>query len=669
MTHKSNKKSGLFYLVLFALFFSGMAQQTNNRWHTNEQGGITWNIGDHIPHKDHIEMSGKRISAVVSYGVNDDGSFYIKRDLVWPMLRTIPNNTHASLMQDFHQNISEKMMINGKNVDEKVMQISLNGTIEVKSILNDGIELSRVLFPSTELPIYCEIYQIKNSSSEPIKISIPEVNDIVHTAKNKGVDGVYTLTTKVSVNGDYKLMPGEIIDFNMIIKGENFDEKYKEIDVDKELTKRKGLIYGFWNNLVLETPDEVLNKSFAFAKIRASESIYQTKGGPMHGPGGLSYYAAIWANDQAEYVNPFFPYLGYDYANESAINSYKHFARFMNDDYIRIPSSVIAEGIDIWQGAGDRGDAAMIAYGASRFVMSLGDKKVAEEFWPLIEWCLEYNHRKLNKEGVVASKTDELEGRFPTGKANLSTSSLYYDALISSEYLAKSLGKGQKLQDTYLSRATTLKNNIEKYFGADLKGFHTYKYYKGNKTLRAWICIPLTMDIFDRKEGTIDALFSPELWTDDGLATEAGDKTFWDRATLYGLRGVLAAGDTKRGIKFLKYYANRRLLGEHVPYPVEAYPEGGQKHLSAESGLYCRIFTEGLFGIRPTGLDSFNLRPQLPEGWNEMKLKKIHSFGEVFDIEVYKHNNGIKVLIVKNDQTVKEFIVASGKTVLVSFGN
>ena len=37
--------------------------------------------------------------------------------------------------------------------------------------------------------------------------------------------------------------------------------------------------------------------------------------------------------------------------------------------------------------------------------------------------------------------------------------------------------------------------------------------------------------------------------------------------------------------------------GEHVPYPVEAWPEGNQRHLSAESALYCRIFTEGLFGL------------------------------------------------------------------------
>ena len=38
----------------------------------------------------------------------------------------------------------------------------------------------------------------------------------------------------------------------------------------------------------------------------------------MHGPGGESYYAAIWANDQAEYINPYFPYTGYEYGNVSA---------------------------------------------------------------------------------------------------------------------------------------------------------------------------------------------------------------------------------------------------------------------------------------------------------------------------------------------------------------
>ena len=109
----------------------------------------------------------------------------------------------------------------------------------------------------------------------------------------------------------------------------------------------------------------------------------------------------------------------------------------MNAEYRPIPSSIIAEGDDIWNGAGDRGDAAMIAYGAARYALARGERNEAEELWPLVEWCLEYCRRKLTPEGVVASDTDELEGRFPAGKANLCTSTLYYDALRSAVYLGR----------------------------------------------------------------------------------------------------------------------------------------------------------------------------------------------------------------------------------------
>lgn len=366
------------------------------------------------------------------------------------------------------------------------------------------------------------------------------------------------------------------------------------------------MIAGFWDNLVLDTPDPVINTMFAFAKIRGAESIYDTKGGLMHGPGGESYYAAIWANDQAEYINPFFPYLGYEVGNRSALCSYEHFARFMNPEYKPIPSSIIAEGIDIWAGAGDRGDAAMVAYGASRYALSKGDKAEAEKLWPLIEWCLEYCRRNLNESGVVASDADELENRFPAGKANLCTSSLYYDALISAGYLGRDLGKPVA---AYARQAIALKKNIDRYFGGTVEGFDTYKYYEGNDVLRSWICIPLTVGIQDRKDATIQALFSPRLWTENGLLTQAGSETFWDRSTLYALRGVYACGETEKATDYLKFYSSQRLLGEHVPYAIEAWPEGNQRHLSAESGLYCRIITEGMFGIRPTGLNSLSLLP------------------------------------------------------------
>lgn len=367
------------------------------------------------------------------------------------------------------------------------------------------------------------------------------------------------------------------------------------------------------NNLILETPDAVIDRMFAFSKIRACESIYETKGGPMHGPGGETFYAAIWANDQAEYINPYFPFVGYDYGNQSALNSYKHFARFMNTEWKPIPSSIIAEGIDIWNGAGDRGDAAMIAYGASRYALARGDIQEAKSLWPLITWCLEYCHRKLNDGGVVASDSDELEGRFPSGNANLCTSSLYYDALISASYLAKELKEDNSVISSYRQQAKELRRNINNYFAAVVEGFDTYAYYEGNDVLRSWICIPLTVGINERANGTIQALFSERLWTENGLLTQAGSETFWDRSTLYALRGVYSVGETERATEYLHRYSETRLLGNHVPYAIEAWPEGNQRHLSAESGLYGRIITEGLFGIRPVGFKAFTLTPHLPQ--------------------------------------------------------
>jgi hypothetical protein len=227
----------------------------------------------------------------------------------------------------------------------------------------------------------------------------------------------------------------------------------------------------------------------------------------------------------------------------------------MNPEYKPIPSSIIAEGDDYWNGAGDRGDMAMIAYGAARFALAYGNPTVSEELWSLIEWCLEYCRRKVNSDGVVISDSDELEGRFPAGDANLNTSCLYYDALQSAVFLGEALNKDPKQLDLYKNQSHAIEIAIEKFFGRNVSGYETYRYYDGNDKLRAWICTPLTVGIFVRSAGTIDALFSDKLWTADGLASAEGSTTYWDRATLYALRGVFAAGETKQAMDYLLYYS------------------------------------------------------------------------------------------------------------------
>lgn len=657
-------------LFLFLLILSGIPiNYAQQRWKINTDGGITWQVKKGDVHHDHIEMAGKQIAVVLRYGVDKTGAFELNKSMIWPMLRTIPNNTHGSLMRRFDWNPLDAMTINGRSIEEQVRTITLNGTMEVISDITLGkknsLSLKRTYLPSTESPSLIEMYEFTNTGTSEVSLEIPTGITTLSTNPKQGVAGSYSI--KLLTHGTERavtLLPGKSYTFSASISGYKPSEKEAVIDANQELLKRQALVSEWMSNLILETPDPILDKMFAFSKIRSCESIYATKGGPMHGPGGESYYAAIWANDQAEYINPYFPFIGYDYGNASAVNSFKHFARYMNNEWKPIPSSIIAEGESYWNGAGDRGDAAMIAYGAARYALASGNKEEARQLWPLIEWCLEFNHKKLNEAGVVTSDADELEGRFPAGKANLCTSSLYYDALLSAAYLAEDLDKGAAVIKKYRQQASDLEKAIDSYFAATVEGFDTYAYYEGNDILRAWICIPLTVGINKRATGTIDALFSPRLWSENGLLTQAGSQTFWDRSTLYALRGAFMAGEIEKAMKFMKHYSGTRLLGNHVPYPVEAWPEGGQRHLSAESGLYGRIITEGIFGIRPTGLHSFTLTPRLPQEWGHMYLRKIKAFDSDFDIEVIrKPNNKLQVTVKKEGNTILNKQVKNGTTI------
>ena len=666
-----NKRIALLIFLMISLGSFAQMLPENNRWQISPSRGITWNVERALPHHDHIEMSGEQISVVLRYGVDHLRGFVLERSFVWPMLRPIPNNTHASLMRRLGWDLPGGLVtVNARRLPQEVVtRISLDGMMTVESEFslprNGRVGLTRSLFPSTRKAAWCEKYVLRNLGETAVMVEIPEAESVTRTDPEKGVDGSYQVVASLSGVPGKTLEGGDSVVFYATFMAFKKGEAGEPLDVEVEWRERRALVDRLWDHLVLETPDTTLNTMFAFAKIRGAESIYRTKGGLMHGPGGESYYAAIWANDQAEYINPFFPFLGYDTGNQSALNSFRHFARFMNEAYEPIPSSIIAEGSDIWNGAGDRGDAAMIAYGAARYALARGDSQEAEELWPLVEWCLEYCRRNLNDGGVVASDSDELEGRFPAGDANLCTSSLYYDALVSAVYLGQDLGKPRKQLATYRKQAAEIRTAIDRYFGGVVEGFDTYRYYQENDILRSWICIPLTVGIYDRKEETIRALFSPRLWTENGLLTQAGSETFWDRSTLYALRGVLACGETEKGMDYLSYYSRQRLLGEHVPYAIEAWPEGSQRHLSAESGLYGRVITEGLFGIRPTGLRSFTFTPRLPAAWEEMSLKKIKAFGAEFTISVFRQGKDIRATLTMDGKVVKTFTGQPGDSFAV----
>ncbi|MCW3464491.1 hypothetical protein [Chitinophaga nivalis] len=643
------KRKGICLLILLCICRGVMAQVP--RWTLAKDGGISWVVKEGDIHTDQIEMSGKQISAIVTYGTGEKGNLVLKQQLVFPLLRTIPNNTHASLTAKFDGSETPLVTVNGVQMQEIPQDFYLKGYIRVHSRTNTPLTVTDILFPTIDKAAYIREREFVNSSTQTCKVKIDSLTTSIHTDPAKGVAGAYNITVAGSIHGEYHIPPGGSLKWAIIYTAGKARVPPYYYASSYEWARRNAFVDGLMQDLVLETPNDTINRGFAFAKIRAVESIYDTKAGLMHGPGGGAYYAAIWANDQAEYANPFFPFLGNLNGNESAANSFRLFAKYMNPDYRPIPSSVIAEGDGYWNGAGDRGDQAMIAYGASRFALASGDVNTARQVYPLVQWCLQYLERKKMANGIITSDADELEGRFPAGKANLSTNTLAYGAYESAAALATSLGQPDTAA-IYRTRAQELAAAIEQYFGHVVQGYDTYRYYEGNTVLRSWICLPLTMGLLQRKAATIQALLSPHLWSKDGILTAAGDHTFWDRSTLYAFKGLFFAGATDTALTYLAYYTRQRLLGEHVPYAVEAWPEGNQRHLSAESALYCRIMTEGLFGIVPAGLRAFRMCPRLPAVWNHMGLRHVRAFGADMDIRVERRKKQYHITVTNKRQLI-----------------
>ena len=654
-------------MLLTSLFFTVVAfsakTQTQQKywWKLAPTGGIIWNVKVNEIHTDHIEMSGKQISAIVTYGVDAAGKLVLNKRIIFPLLRTIPNDTRGSLWKNFTEVALPIISVNDERLEEFPESFQHNKLMSIVTRTKQRVRIERTIYPSVDKAAYIEKYRLTNTTSQRLNVNVAEQDETFRTDSTKGVYGIYQINYKTHNHGLKTLGPGETDEFSVVFSARKDKDPANHISSTYEMAKRKQFVAELNESLVLKTPDLVLNTFYAFAKLRATESIYETKGGLMHSPGGANYYAALWANDEGEFTSPLFPFIGNATGIESAINCYRTFATYMNPEYERLPSSIVAEGTSTWNWKetkyGDRGDAAMLLYGGTRFAIAYADTLEAKRMWPLLTWCAEYTLRRKNADGVIASETDGEEGRFKTGKANLYVNALAYGGLVMASRLAKQLNLSAK-EIEFNTAAKQLRENIGKYFQTDILGYATYKYHKDATTLYAWAGMPLAMGIFDRAPKTQQALFSKDMWAKNVMLSESGNtKRYFERPMLNSFRGLFYSGyqiDTT--LKYFKAYTASRLLGEHVPYVVEAYPEGNGRQLAGDNALYCRIMTEGLFGIEPVAFNKFNISPRLPEKWNEMSLKHLKAFNGDFEILATRQAKKIMVKVTNKGKLVKQLL-------------
>lgn len=616
---------------------------------------VIWDIKkDGCNLSDHIEMAGFYSSSIISYGNDSSGRLRLMRHLTVPALRYQPNLTGSSFSHNFVGD-SFSLKANGSKLNEYPELITIKGNLKIISSADSETKVIRELVPAVHYGALIESVTITNTSkaAQEYEICAEKYSKVTHrfwciggeiTAQCSVFFGD-TFKCSEKMNHKFTLDSNESCCFYCVYYAYQ-SKLLPAFSVQKEIEARKNFVDEMFTSLRLKTPFPELDAQFSHCVLRGSESIFKTKNGLMHSPGGGNYYAALWTNDQCEYANPFFPFSGYAAGIEQCINCYSLYEAYMDksdkpmSEKRALVTSIIAEGDGYWNGAKDRGDGEMYAYGISRFLLEMSDVSLIKRFWDSLVWCLDFALSRKNENGVIASDSDELENRFESGNANLFTSCITYDALGNAAVLAEII-KDNEHKVLWLKERTELKSAIEKYFGSNVEGFDTYRYYEGNKDLRSWICMPLTVGIFDRAEETIKAMFSPRLYNNGMMKSTSANDTTWDRSLLFALRGTFLAGDSVTGIKETVHYCKNRLLGSHCPYPFEAFPEGNRAHLAAESLLFARVITEGLFGLKAVGLNRLRIKPQLSANCPEIELQNIRLFSKCFDIKA--NQSGITV--------------------------
>lgn len=279
-------------------------------------------------------MSGQLISAIITYGVDAERNPALSRDIYWPMLRTTPGGPEymkyrAYLKRTFADEVTPEITIDGKKLGtQKVRSVSINGSLNITSS-TEGLTIKRTLFPSVDKPFFYEKWELINKSKKRLIIKVAPMFKI---QKENGAYGEYTIEASTNeINA--RLLAGKSTAFTVLFAAHTSDVQPAAVFNKAEEVKRKSFIQQVSNDLVLTTPDPVLNRAFAMAKVRTSESLFKTKMGLVHSPGGGRYYGGVWANDQVEYAGPFFPFLGYAPANEASLNAYRKFATGMKPDY------------------------------------------------------------------------------------------------------------------------------------------------------------------------------------------------------------------------------------------------------------------------------------------------------------------------------------------------
>ena len=159
---------------------------TKQQWEL--QGNtLVWQVAPGEVHSDNYEMSGLYVDAIIGYGVSECGTLWLERTGYFPTLRTIPNDTHATLEVSVPSSQVPVLLLDGRPATEYPQEFRLDGTLTVHSRTETGATVTRQFFPASES--LCVIEAVTVTAQQPIIVSVncPVETVLGHTTGTKGV--------------------------------------------------------------------------------------------------------------------------------------------------------------------------------------------------------------------------------------------------------------------------------------------------------------------------------------------------------------------------------------------------------------------------------------------------------------------------------------------------
>lgn len=625
------------------------------------------------PMADHIELGGQKSSHIISYLVSPVGEYQVVKHSVFPLLRLLPDATEASFSYNFTQ--SPHIVVDDMAYTPRARYVDIRGTLAFRHHATMGVEVVDEYLPCTLTPGLIQRITICNVDEVPHHVAV-QMPPFHRSIRKHTKQGPYEVCAALADEDGRmlsgfavpelcaSLKPGDNHTFYVVYYAVAKEEELL-VDCRLECKKRATLIEDSFETGLSIEGDALYKAACAHAGLRAAESVLDTPVGPMHCPGGGVFYGAVWTNDSLEYSAPLAAIYGNGSlltAQENVLNMY---ATYLEPDergvMHALPTSIAAMGSRLWALAGDRGDTQMYGVALARWALLRGREEDARRVFPWVVRAVQYTASRTNKQGLVRSDSDELEGRFPTGRANLYTACLSYDLYHMASVLAEALSEAT-YATLWRSYQQSIEESIERVLGRRVQRYDTYRYYVGNTHLRSHIALPLSVGIHRRSRETALALYEG-LYDGTSVQTSSASSVKWDRGILMAMRGLFKAGETDIASEMLRSYTQARILGNHAPYPIEAFPEGNRRQLSAESMLYVRVYSEGVFGIEPTSLHAISVCVHKPTHMREVTLRHAHIMGDVVTL---RYKEGVLLVTDIYGATLFSASVPEGQPVTIN---